>query len=192
MRNNFLNLKMLKRAREGFTLAELLVALGVFAFVVALASAIFIRAIKNERRLIIVMNMTSDLSSALEQMAREIRTGFLFEGYMGGRNNISFKNAEGEDVNYSLSGSQILRNGSPITSPNINVNYLDFVVFKEQLCDPWRITIVLGVSPKQTDLSIKPFYIQTTVSSRIWPKDIPVEYKNAYKSSGGVDYFHCQ
>lgn len=172
------------KKEKAFTISELLVALGIFAFVVTLASAIFVKSIKNERRLITLMTMTNNLDSAIELMAREARTGFLFEdpkvdygtSYIE-TSTLVFKGGDGEDIKYELSSFQILRNGKAITSPDIKVDYLKFGILKEKKCSPWRITIFMGVSPKQNDVFIKPFYIQTTVSSRIWPKDMPFIYK---------------
>jgi type II secretory pathway pseudopilin PulG len=174
-------MKFFINKEKAFTLAELLVAMSVFIVIVSIAVGVFLRTIKNERRLITTMNMMSNLNFSLEQIAREIRGGYLFSGSPNVcTSTIAFKNFEGADIVYSLDGGTILRNNLPLTSSNINVGDLCFLLINSsstEICDPWRIGIFLSVAPRQSEDFIKPFYIQTTVSSRILPKEIPIIYK---------------
>ncbi len=185
----------------GFTIVELLVAMAVFVIVVTVATAIFIRSLQNQRRLVTVMGMQTNLDTALEQMAREVRGGYLFSAStLTCANSVSFDTASGTAVSYGLSSSSIVRNGQPITSSDVKVSNLCFIVSQAPLgdagmytnpgspCNPWRVTVAAEVEPRVAGQSnnIEPFYLQTTVSSRVLPKDMPADIKGQY------GYTSCQ
>lgn len=64
--------------KRGFTLIELLVAIGVFSILVAIGIGGFARALHTQREVAALIASQSNVSLALEQVAREIRTGYLF------------------------------------------------------------------------------------------------------------------
>ena len=64
--------------RMGFTLVEVLVAIGVFSIVVAIATGGFVSSLRTERQVASLISAQSNASLVLEQMAREVRTGYLF------------------------------------------------------------------------------------------------------------------
>ncbi len=198
--------------KEGFTLVELLVSMSIFVVIVAIASGVFIKSIQNENHLITVMGMQGNLNIALEQMAREIRGGYLFNdsslssaakdcatdtvsGNPAGYSSVTFIGPSGTTT-YALSSSgRIARSEggatTTITSSDVNVSNLCFIVSQANLgdsamygadaagipCNPWRVTIFAEASPNQTSQTIQPFNLQTTVSSRVLPKDMPVNLK---------------
>ncbi len=196
---------------SAFTLAELLVAMSLFIIIATVAVGIFVNSIKGERRLISLMGMQNNVSSALEQMAREMRGGYIFQlgplncaedksSGLVGSDSISFLSPDGNSsVNYSLSSGSLTRNSSPITSSNVNVSNLCFIVSQKQIgdptmytsspansCNPWRITILLTMSPGYTNpLGINSIPVETTVSSRVLPKDIPRFIKSSYPQYAG-------
>jgi prepilin-type N-terminal cleavage/methylation domain-containing protein len=63
---------------SGFTLVELLVAIALFSILVAIAAGGFVRALRTEREVASMMSAESNISIALEEMTREMRTGYLF------------------------------------------------------------------------------------------------------------------
>lgn len=67
-----------KNNRKGFTLVELLVAMGIFTIVISIATGGFISSLRTQRQVASLISAQSNASLVLEQMAREIRTGFLF------------------------------------------------------------------------------------------------------------------
>ena len=73
------NIERMDRVRaDGFTIIELMVAMTVFLVVVGISSGIFTRTIRTQR---IVTDMSASLNNvtlALEQIAREARTGYFF------------------------------------------------------------------------------------------------------------------
>jgi prepilin-type N-terminal cleavage/methylation domain-containing protein len=79
-----------QNSQRGFTLIEMLVAIGVFAVVVAIATGGFVNSLRTQRQVASLISAQSNASLVLEQMAREIRTGFLFchdQGNNTGLNN---------------------------------------------------------------------------------------------------------
>ncbi len=182
---------------EGFTLAELLVAMSIFVIIVTVSSGIFIRSMQDENRLTAIMGTQSSLNSALEQMAREIRGGYLFNdlttgspdcgttgaslGSLNGYSSMTFVGPNGTTT-YSLSGGRIERNGDFLTSQDVNVQNLCFVFSQiaGRSCNPWRVNIFLNAEPVASNSNVQPFYLQTTVSSRVLPKDMPANVKSQY------------
>src|SRR6185369_6212596 len=100
-------------AARGFTLIELLVAVSLFAIAVAIAAGGFVRALRTQRQLIALISANSSASLAIEQMAREMRTGFGFgcTAVAGVCDQISFTNASGEEVRY-YSEDGVLKRGT--------------------------------------------------------------------------------
>lgn len=64
--------------KKGFTLIEMLVTAGLFAIIVTIAVGGFANAIRTQRQVSSLISAQSNVSLALEQMARQIRTGYLF------------------------------------------------------------------------------------------------------------------
>lgn len=156
--------------RKGFTIIELLVAMTVFLIVVAITSGIFIRTIRTQR---IITNMSTSLNNAtlaLEQIAREARTGYMF--YSPDEATLRFYNAQGEYIEYSLDTDpqtdrgQIQRgtvggDRSPITSERTDVDRLHFEI--KDGADPALVTVAVRAS---VEGNIK-VDLQTSVSSRV-------------------------
>lgn len=103
----------------GFTLIELLVAMAVFLILVSISTAIFIETLRAQRQITDITANNESASEALEQMARDIRTGYQFTLYDSQWNPLS----DGEDaqaliftsvqenntVGYKLEGDSIAR-----------------------------------------------------------------------------------
>ena len=134
--------------KKGFTLVELLVAMGLFVIFITIASGGFIRALRTQRNIVALIAANENTSLALEQMAREIRTGSNFSS--PNETELDFTNAVGEDVVYRLKDTAVERNSQPLTATNVKINKL---IFKLGNNHPARITIILN-------------NFQTTVSSR--------------------------
>jgi len=150
-------------------MVELLVAISLFLVVVSIATGTFIQALRTQRAAVSLIAATSNASLAIEQMAREIRTGQNFS-LSGGE--LSFLNAKSENIIYRLQNEAIEKsvNGSAgrITADNVQVNRLDFAVAGIEPGDdlPSKITLVLGISAPQASPGNQ-VNLQTTISSRI-------------------------
>ena len=70
---------MMRRTQPaGFTLVELLVTIALFSIIVSIAAGGFVRALRSEREVSAMILSESNVSIALEEMTREMRTGYLF------------------------------------------------------------------------------------------------------------------
>lgn len=143
---------------EGFTLVELLVSMGVFSIIVTIALGNFITTLNTQKQVVALLNANSNASFTLEQMMREMRTGYGFgcpgvtttiPGWGMGCNGLtalSFINAADETVVYNrgiASGPGgvrgFIQRGActpapcipqmrPLTSDDVNIPYLNFNV----------------------------------------------------------------
>lgn len=66
------------RAKKGFTLIEMLVTVSLFLIIITIAVGGFTNAIRTQRQVSSIISAESNVSITLEEMAREIRTGYLF------------------------------------------------------------------------------------------------------------------
>jgi prepilin-type N-terminal cleavage/methylation domain-containing protein len=64
--------------KKGFTLIEMLVTVGLFAIIITIAVGGFVNAERTQRQVSSLISAQSNVSIALEQMSRDIRTGYLF------------------------------------------------------------------------------------------------------------------
>jgi prepilin-type N-terminal cleavage/methylation domain-containing protein len=64
--------------KKGFTLIEMLVTVGLFTIIITIAVGGFTNAIRTQRQVSSLISAQSNVSLVLEQMARQIRTGYLF------------------------------------------------------------------------------------------------------------------
>ncbi len=185
-------------SRRGFTLVELLISLTLFAILIAIAIGGFARALRTQQQVGSLLAAESNVSLAIEQMAREIRTGSDFcSGVNAGLcqlscqppdpvtglvscGSLAFTNVQGQTVIYNLQNNMIQKStnagGSydPITGSNVTIPYLEFTLFGNTTGDHWppRLTIDLGVASKDSVLASQVLYLQTTVSARAMDCDI--------------------
>ncbi len=164
-----------KNKKSGFTIVELLVAMSIFIILVTIATGAFIQALRSERRLLALMSVSNNVSLVLEQMTREIRTGYLFSA---GGTELSFSSAASVgDITYNLNGGKIQRNNQDVTASNVSVSNLRFIVSRSgDVCNPWRVTILATVNAFPA--TVNPITLQTTASSRILPKEVPRSVKS--------------
>ncbi len=130
------------RTSRGYTLIELVVAVGLFALVMTLASGSYLLMVDLTRQAQGISTGINNLSFVLETMTRSIRTGTSYNcGAFGvdcldGEDSFSFRDSNGTDITYAQ-GAQgpdgsigtIVKNGTIIlTDPAISVSSLMFYV----------------------------------------------------------------
>ena len=151
--------------KKGFTIIELMVAMGIFLIVVSIASAVFVQSLRTQRQVVALMAANDNASLTLEQMVREIRLG---RELASSGSRLTFINYLEESVIYDFNNDAIERNGKPLTASNVRVHYLNFSLRGETVGDgrSTRVTINLGVSSRG---ALEEFItrLQTTVSSRV-------------------------
>lgn len=172
------------RLVRGFTIIELLVALGVFSVIITVALGGFVSALRTERQASAFAGVNSNVSATLEGIMREARTGsnFCVNGInCASSSELSFINAKGETVTYCLvrvandrgavertiGGS--CGTGQRVTADNIDVRYFEFVLRGNQPDDglPPRITVSIGARSSDATASSFMVNLQTTVSARM-------------------------
>jgi prepilin-type N-terminal cleavage/methylation domain-containing protein len=177
--------------QKGFTLIELLIAMSLFVVFISIASGGFVRALRTQRAIVALMAVNDNASLALEQMSREIRTGYNFctkdnpvNSLSNGEfldcaklpyNELMFVNASNKVVFYRLENGAIFREvldgtNEKITGDNVRVRNFNIKLMGNKKADgfPPRITISISVSPESDISYLNDIYtnVQSTISSR--------------------------
>ncbi|MDD3531350.1 MAG: type II secretion system protein [Candidatus Pacebacteria bacterium] len=166
------------RKEQGFTLIELIVAIGLFALVMLLASGAYLLMIGLNRQAQSIATGIDSLSFAIESMARDMRTGTNYGcGFSGGDcpnggDRFSFTNAGGTDVSYSLSSGAIqLTTGSvtsTLTDPSVTVSSLTFYVVGTGKNDGQQahVTVTIAGTVSYAAGKVEPFTVETGATMR--------------------------
>jgi hypothetical protein len=142
-------------------------------------------AMRTQRQTTALIMVNSNIPFALEQMAREMRTGIDFYCMgtgpgvacpAGGSGDVLFTNARGKLIRYEYDATNkvITRSedgGAPadITSRNVEVQYFVLYVFGNETAPdeyPARVTMVIGAAPRETTVAGNVVRFQTSVSAR--------------------------
>ncbi|MFA6408062.1 MAG: prepilin-type N-terminal cleavage/methylation domain-containing protein [Candidatus Paceibacterota bacterium] len=166
----------------GYTLVELMVAVGLFAIVMLLASGAYLVMIGLNRQAQGIATGINNLSFALETMTRSIRTG---SGYTcpGGSDScstdtFSFTNSGGTVIKYSLSGSSVLETSggsvqNTLTDSSVKITSLMFYVVGANPASAGnlqqaRVTmIVSGEVSSSANKAPQTFVVQTGATMRL-------------------------
>jgi prepilin-type N-terminal cleavage/methylation domain-containing protein len=128
------------RIWRGYTLLEMLVAVGLFSVVMLTASAAYLTLIDLDRQARATNDVVSNLSFAVDSMSRATRTGTNYECNMINGNNcpttpgtsIEFTDESGRTIDYELLNGQMIAtiNGSAsaLTDSRITIQTLNFYV----------------------------------------------------------------
>lgn len=172
------------KSQFGFSLLEILVALGIFSVVAISTTMIFQKVTESQRLAIAAQNTQESLRYTMEHISKEIRMaqeddgactsapGTVFESQTG-NTELYFKNQDGKCVVYKETNGafEITRGGNPaavITPNDINVSNLNFYI---KSADQPAVTIIMQVNNIRfggADLYKSQMDIQTTISSRYY------------------------
>lgn len=161
--------------RRGYTLIELIIAVGLFALIMLLASGAYLLMIGLNRQAQATATGINNLSFALEAMTRDIRTGTGYD--CGGQSScqvgsFSFKNENGTSVMYNLSGSALQKTVSAtpsiLTDPSVTVSSLTFYVNGATKSDNQqpRVTIIVSGTVSSGPGKTQPFTVETGATMR--------------------------
>ncbi|MEK7464323.1 MAG: prepilin-type N-terminal cleavage/methylation domain-containing protein [Patescibacteria group bacterium] len=177
---------------DGFTLVELMVAMSLFLVAVTISSGAFVRSLRTQRAANQIMSVNSNASLVVEQISREIRSGYNFTLNnfptslcgTGQFDELKFTNSKSKGVTYHLQSNAIERRECDaagcttepfyvLTPPNVSVSRLCFVNTQLPTTnDSWRITVFSKFGPSDPQLSGNTVDFQTTISGRILPSEI--------------------
>ena len=134
--------------RGGYTLIELIVAVGLFAVIMTLASGAYLFMIGLDRQVQGVATGIDNLAFALEDMTRSIRIGTTYSGTTG--NSFSFTDVNGQPITYSFADSAIqeTKNSktSMLTDPSVTITSLMFYPTGVARSDTTQARVTMVVS----------------------------------------------
>lgn len=152
-----------------------MVAVGLFALVMMLASGAYLVMIGINRQVQGIATGIDNLSFALETMTRTIRTGTNYScnnsgDCASGGANFSVTNSSGVTTNYALSGGIITQNGAALTDPSVTVSSLMFYASgtgkpPADYTQP-RVTIIVSGTVSSGPGKTEPFTVETGAAMR--------------------------
>lgn len=165
------------KSQKGYSLIELLVAMGLFSIVVSIMASMFMASLRGQQKAFTAQNIADNMRYAMEIMSKEIRMGSDFN--LVSATDLRFKsnmpNRNGATVEFTLTGGQILFDDdianapalTAITSTNISVTGLNFVLYPSGTTQP-RVLISAQASSVGTaaDASSS-INLETVVAPRI-------------------------
>ncbi|TRZ65013.1 MAG: type II secretion system protein [Spirochaetia bacterium] len=175
MKNKNLNPLRAEKINNGFTMIELLVAMGLFVILMGIATGGFIRTLRTQKAVVALMAANDNASLTLEQMTREIRTGYHFIKlsetefqFVNADNVIVFYRFNEEAIERGTSDALLLKTYKKITADNIRINRFKINLLGDRFGDGYspRITINISVTGVNNYLGASTD-IQTTISSRV-------------------------
>ncbi|MBI4065656.1 prepilin-type N-terminal cleavage/methylation domain-containing protein [Candidatus Kaiserbacteria bacterium] len=160
---------------RGYTLVELIVAVGLFALIMMLASGAYFIMINLNRQIQGATTGINNLSFALETMTRDIRTGTNYSNNSG--TSFTFTPSDGgTNVTYALGTQQapngpvgdITKNGSALTDTSVNISSLMFYVSGTSRSDALqpRVTIIVSGEVSYGAGKTESFSVETGATMR--------------------------
>lgn len=162
-------MKLVKQKNKwGFTLIEVIVALGIFSIATSYAISIFVQSNQVQKRTANMQRILSDARYALEVMAREVRMGHI-------------------DYDY-YAGQDISLDNMPLTQDNAVLAIKDAsnqeIRFRRQEAEEGRYVIQvynqgdwLDITPEDLSVERLSFYISPSADPFVWNSNL-VDYNS--------------
>lgn len=144
-----------------------------------IATSAFLSIVNTDRKARSVRIAADNLNIALEDMSRRIKTGSSYDcgsigaptDCPGGEDSLTFDDQNGDSTTYSWNGASILRDGTSITSSEITIDSLRFIVsgsagIATDTIQPMVVIVIDG--SLGTGATESGFKIQTTVTQRAY------------------------
>lgn len=164
------------KQQSGFTLIEMLVAVSIFVTVAMIVSLVFVSLAQANRRARNIKLLVDNVNFAMDSMVIDLKTSEGFDCLSSNANGcekISYNPLSpvtGETYTYEhriVDGNgAIYRGGLPLTSPQINIDDLHFVLVNSSLENKQQgLYIYVHASAKERT-TVVDFNLQTFVSAR--------------------------
>lgn len=169
-------LKIFSGSKNGFTMVELLVSMGVFLILMSIVSGGFISALRTQKELVGLISINDNANLTLEQIMRELRTGYHFSKIS--ESEFEFVNSENIVVYYRFVDGAIERGEmnaltfktyKKITADDVKIKNFNIEIMGGGAGDSYqpRITIAISIVGISKYLQNVPVNVQMTVSPRI-------------------------
>lgn len=165
--------------KKGFTIMEMIIALGVFSISMMLTLGIYTNMIDMQNKSFNFRAVNNSLNFTMEKMSREIRTGFSYCGiallYPCSSSQFSFKAgiSGNPEITYRLNNNviEMAVNGgsfSPLTSSGVVVTNLEFLVDGQNVGDGKQpvVTIIMKAESGASEKTKAYLNLQTTIIQR--------------------------
>jgi prepilin-type N-terminal cleavage/methylation domain-containing protein len=157
--------------KQGFTLIEMIVAVGVFAVAITISLATYLNIADIQKKAGAIRATNDNLNFSLEILMRDIRGSY---NYQSGGTYLRMTNFAGHIITYNLSPDKRLQrsvdDGSPIplSAPEVSITKLQFVIKGQDGADQFQplATIIINGESGETEKIKTTFNLQTTVSQR--------------------------
>jgi len=155
---------------KGFTIIEMVVAVGVFAVVITVSLAAFLNISDIQKRAEALRVINNNLNFSLETMMREIRAGSNYRVGSGGTS-LTIASVFGGDITYRLNNNRIEKSvdGSPfitLTAPEVNITKLLFIVQGQNPNDGLQPRVNIIITGSAGEKTLIKLNLQTTISQR--------------------------
>lgn len=161
---------------SGFSLIELIVAVGIFSITATFAMGTLLTLTNAQRKAAALQSAFDNVRFAIEAMAKDMRTGTTYQcvgtGYPCA--GFSYINSNGDAIVYDLSGNQLrkqINSGTPqaVTDKSVYINQLSFYLNGSATNDavqPTVTVVVSGTAGRSRANIASTIQLQTTVAPR--------------------------
>ena len=134
----------MKNKNKGFTLIEMIVALGVFSLVVITMTIIAGSAIKSQRKAFSLQNSQESTRFLLESISKELRMSVINSEAGIGLDTLNITNSRDETFDYQFDSEnkRVLRGGQPLSPENLEITG-SFNLEKQSYPNRSLVTIML-------------------------------------------------
>ena len=169
-----------KSSKAGFTLVEMLVAVGIFVLVAFIVTSVFITLANANRKAQSIRLVMDNLNFAIDSIALKMREATDYNCANDDCSGVSFTTAEGKQITYYLEEEQLdngesigriftcpaaaCNNGTPITTDQVDIT--NFIVKINRSPGPRALATLLIKGSAGTGRTQTIFNIQTSVAER--------------------------
>lgn len=165
------------RGNNGFTLLEILIAIGIFSMVISVAVGIFVRSSGSQKKIIELSDTQREASYLMETVSRELRMATAINSDQENNNTheIEFTNYENIPIKYcradasgvcDSNGDYFARDGEVINTSGIKIENLIFYTSKTFTNVQPVVTIVMKI--KSTGRYGTELLLQNSIAMRLY------------------------